>query len=236
MPKPTLDSILPLQRERALIVGQTASGKSTLGAVLLDGYHERYPEDSIFIIDLKRRFIAMGDAQGSLFPQGYSARVHGRIAAVAVHARRYNRPVRLWHKRVYVVQDLRLALDLFQRLFDRGDYRNPALIFNDESLDLHRNGQVDYRMRRINQMGRERGIGQITISQRPKRIDQTFITESEKVYVGRLTRKDDRKVMADNVVMDNSNVLMTPSERYHFTMVDQVDYTKSVVGFKLNLE
>lgn len=235
IPSEAFRRIIPGQRERALIVGQTASGKSTLGAVLLEGYHTLYPRDGIYIIDPKHRFIPVGSTGRSLFPEGYDAKVHGRIASVSVCARLYRAFMQSRTGGVFLVQDVGQALELFQTLFERGDYAQPSLIYNDESLELHSNGLVDYRMRRINQEGRERGLGQITLTQRPKRIDQTFITESERVYIGRLTRKDDRKVMADNVVMDDNGGLMTPLDRHHFAMIDQVDYSRSIMDFTLNL-
>jgi len=221
--------LTPKPKSRSLIVGSVGSGKSTVGATLLEAYHSYYPTHRIYIIDPKHRFVARRYDTGRIFPEGVTARNHGRIDGVAVNGRLLvNADGYRWpHDRIFVVQDLRKTLHLFDWLFDKSDVREPVMIYNDESLDMHRNNQMDWRMGRIVQMGREKGIGHMTVSQRPKRIDMRFISESERLYVGTLHNVNDRKALADTVSVPDAKRLLVPMERHVFWMIDQADPSNS---------
>lgn len=206
------------------MVGSVGSGKSTVGAALLECYHKFYPSHPVYIIDPKHRFVVGQYKTTAIFPDGTTARNHGRVEGVTVNGyllktfdgyRRHNASV-------FVIQDVGLALQTFDRLFKKSDVRKPVMIYNDESMDFHRNGLVDYRFKRIIQMGREKGLGHITINQRPKRIDTTLISESERLYVGTLHNINDRKALEETVSIPNSKNLLIPMERHVFWMIDQV--------------
>lgn len=110
---------------------------------------------------------------------------------------------------------------MFEWAFTNADVRRPILFYNDESMDLHRNGVVDYRFKRIIQMGREKGLGHITINQRPKRIDVTLISESERIYVGTLHNINDRKALYETVAIPDAKRLLEPMDPHVFWMIDQ---------------
>ena len=191
--------LTPLPCSRNLIVGSVGSGKSTVGATLLEWYHAFHPTHSIYIIDPKRRFIPIRDDSAFLFPEGVSAKNHGRVNGVSVNARLLTSVPLFVPKEpvVYLIHSQGLALRMFDWLFKHSNVRRPVLIYNDESLDIHRGNLVDYRFKRIIQMGREKGLGHVTINQRPKRIDTTLISESDRLYVGNLNNVNDRIALAE---------------------------------------
>lgn len=221
-------AIVPEPKSRNLVVGSVGSGKSTLGCSLLDTYHRLYPHHGVYIIDPKHRFVPVSSEDGSLFPEGYTARNHGRIEGVATSARLVrviNR--RLLQPGAYLIHSLGDALMLYGYLFQHADVRRPVMLYNDESMDQHKNGLLDYRMKRVIQMGREKGMGHITLNQRPKRIDVTLISESERLYVGTLHNVNDRKALADTVAVPDARRLLTAMPMHQFWMIDQVHPERS---------
>lgn len=165
----------------------------------------------------------MDDESGRIFPQGFAARNHGRIDGVAVNARRLVRidGYRFPKERIFLLQDEDKALELFEWLFRHADVRRPVIVYNDESFDLHRAGRVDYRFKRIIQMGREKGLGHITINQRPANIDVTLRSESDNLYIGQLHNPDDRKRVAECANVADQKALHTPLPRHEWLYVNQ---------------
>lgn len=215
--------ITPRPRSRNLIVGSVGSGKSTVGASLLESYHSDHPGHRIYLVDPKHRFVPVQAKTGRVFPEGTTARNHGRVDGVSVNARllRDVDGYRWENDRIFLVQDHAKTLELYSYLFEHADVRQPVMVYNDESFDMHRAGQVDWRFRRLVQMGREKGIGHITVNQRPKRIDVTLISESERLYVGTLHNVNDRKALADTVSVPNAKELLVPMPQHVFWMIDQ---------------
>jgi len=220
--------LVPKPKSRNLIVGSVGSGKSTLGCALLDGYHSDYPSHAVVIVDPKHRFVPVAPTNSALFPEGYGSRNHGRIEGVATSARLLSVvPRRGKLEGCVLIHDLGTALELFDYAFEHADVRKPVLFYNDESMDLHRNGMVDYRFKRIVQMGREKGLGHITINQRPKRIDVTLISESERIYIGTLHNINDRRALYETVAIADAKRLLEPMPAHVFWMVDQKDPANS---------
>lgn len=215
----------PTPRSRTLIVGSVGSGKSTLGAALLESYHGLHPLHRIFIIDPKERFVPRQYETGRIFPFGFTARRHTRVDGVTVNAVHIRGLVGYrWPKdeTVFLIQDEDKALEAFEWLYRNHDVRKPILIYNDESFDIHNKaGLVDPSFRKIIQMGREKGLGHITINQRPARIDRTLITESDYLYVGRLNSLSDRKRISEEANILNQRDLWQPMPKRCFWFIDQ---------------
>lgn len=222
--------LTPRPKTRNLIVGSVGSGKSTFGSAILENYHRFWPSHRIYIIDPKQRFVVAKSENPLIFPEGTTAKNHGRVEGVTVNGKLYRGRIgdRRQEISVYVVQDVGVALELYDKLFKEADVRYPVMIYNDESMDLHRSGLLDYRFKRIVQMGREKGIGHITINQRPKRIDVTLISESERLYVGTLHNINDRRALSETVSIPEAKKLLTPMGRHVFWMIDQVHPERSI--------
>lgn len=216
------EQLVPRPKSRNLIVGSVGSGKSTLGCALLESYHSQYPGHTIIIIDPKHRFVPLPAEGTRLFPAGFGSKPHGRIEGVGTTARLLGTTPKFGRlSGVILIHDLGAALDVFERVFDESDVRRPVLLYNDESMDFHRNGLVDYRFKRIIQMGREKGLGHITINQRPKRIDVTLISESERLYIGTLHNINDRRALFETVALPDAKRLLEPMPEHTFWMIDQ---------------
>lgn len=239
--------VLPQPRQRAFIVGATGSGKSTLAVALLEAYHRRFPLHVLYIVDPKRRFVAVDvddiDSQRQnhsplpLFPDGFAARVHGKREGVAVHGDYMDRPRRPpeGESAVYVVQDEEVQHALYDWLYEHSDVRRPSLLYLDESFDLQKATRADPSFRRLLQQGREIGVGAWVINQRPKWIDATFITEAQHLFIGRLARLDDRKALADAVMDEQAaDEVLEPLPPYWWLWIDQSAHPSRYVRFTLD--
>jgi len=176
------------------------------------------------VIDPKGRYVAIDDEEsGLVFPDGVTAVNHGRIDGVTVNARLIRDPYgfRFKGERTFLVQGVEKTFELFDWLFHNADVRIPTLLFNDESFDFMRGVRADPSFRRIVQLGRELGIGHVTINQRPSWIDATLLSESERLYVGSLNYAGDRKKVAEIAAIEDARRLLSPLRRRHFLMVDQ---------------
>lgn len=230
--------VTPRPRSRTLILGATGSGKSTLGCTLLESYHEQHPRDVIYIMDPKERFVPRDNDSTRLFPDGPTARIHGRVEGVAVNAVLLRNPYgfRWDHERCFLVQDWDKITETLDYLWANHDVRRPVMVYNDESLELHNEAaRIHPSMRRLIQMGREKGLGHITISQRPMGIGKTLRTETDKLFIGCLFDPGDLKAVSSlaNVPPEGNGItkrsLLAPVRQRYFTYIDQHDQSKNRV-------
>lgn len=224
--------ITPRPNSRSLICGSVGSGKSTLGCTLLESYRSAHPLHPIYIVDPKKRFFPVDPEKYGprLFPRGAAATNHGKTDGVSVCAYLlrdedgYNKP----HDRTFLIQSHAKSLEFFSHIFEAADVRRPTLLYMDETHDYFRGGRADYRLRRIIQMGRERGIGVILINQLLRFIDTTFVSESERIFVGTLHHINDRKRLAETVAIPEPKRLLVPMDARIFWMIDQATPANSL--------
>lgn len=235
--KSQLQRLVFRPKSRNFIVGSVGSGKSTVGCTLLETYRREHPTHPIYIIDPKRRFFAAPDQDNPrLFPHGPAATVHGRREGVTVNgyevknvwAHRYK------HEKVFVVQDTETALEVFNYLLDKHDVRNPTMLYLDESMVFVGTTRASPGLRAIIQMGREMGIGTAIINQRPAWIDKTFLSESDRLYVGTLFNPEDCKTVASYAPTNIRPRLLDPLPQKHFWLVDRLKPAESMY-FKLHI-
>lgn len=222
--------IRPEPETRSLVLGSTGSGKSTLNAVLLELYRERHPSHLIVILDPKKRFFATrGKAGTSLFPDGYAAVPHGRRRGVTVTGRLIEGAdgFSFRNETVYVIQDLGKAVEFAEWAYAKGaDIKRPILVYVDEIMDLLMgNGRLYLSFRRLMAQGRELAIGMLVTSQRLVWADSQLISEVERIYVGMLHARNDRKKLVDNVHLVSPAAVLAlakPIPWHQFDLIDQV--------------
>jgi len=162
-----LSSMIPARSDRALLVGQTGSGKTTLARWLL----------------ASREFQVVIDAKGTLKWDGYTV-------ARRVHNLTKRREARLIYRPSYgALQDHDEQERLWQWLYERGN----TTVYVDETAAITDGDIFPYYYGACLMRGRERGIELWSATQRPLRIPQVCLSESEHVYAFRLRLPQDRQ-------------------------------------------
>ncbi len=162
-----LSSLIPARTNRALLVGQTGSGKTTLARWLL----------------ASRRYQVVIDGKGTLKWDGYE------------HAARLERLTKLKSARLIyrpsydALQDVDEQERLWQWLYERGN----TTVYVDETASVTDGDIYPYYYGACLMRGRERGIELWSATQRPLRIPQVCLSESENVYAFRLRLPQDRQ-------------------------------------------
>lgn len=217
--------VAPLPASRNLILGYTGSGKSTLEAALIEQYHTMHPAHTNWIIDLKDRFFpTQARRDGSLFPGGWGASIYKKRLGTAIRAQLVsdvNAP-RLGGNGVYVIKSRAAAWALIERLFAKADYAKKNMLWFDELLPFcSRQGVLDPPVQRVLQLGRERGIGAVAISQRAIWLDGRIASQSGRWYIGALETRDDLERIAD---LKGIPGIDTKRERMEFWTVDDYQF------------
>lgn len=240
----TLRDIGLRRRGRHFMVASTGSGKSTLAAALLEQYHKRYPNDAIYIVDPKGRFATVyppkrkdGSLDTRLFPDGFKEVNHGRrdavsiVGIVAKHPR--EAPSNDGVSEAVVLQEPDAIDETVDWLYHNATVQRPSMLYLDESFDFMRgSSRSTPGIRKLQQQGREIGVGTVIVNQRPKWVDATFLTEAEIFYVGKLFDIRDRETMTEYCQGAPRKVLDAVENgmpRFQWAFVDRVDWEKSLV-------
>lgn len=213
----TLSRLLLLKPgTRMFVVGATGSGKSTFSIYVIHQSLLKWPRYRLVILDPKRRYFPNGSK--ALFPDGIKARLVGKRIGVPTGGIvvKGNPGFRSRNHRIWVAQGVGDILQLCNWLYDHADARKPTLVFADETYDLMAGSTAAFPLERLMKEGRELNVSSLTISQRPRRISRSMLTESELLAVGHLRHKDDMKYLRDNVNEDIRAVAPR-----HWELVDQ---------------
>ncbi len=92
-------------------------------------------------------------------------------------------------------------------------HRGNTYLYNDEAYRVHKNGKAPDGLLACITTGREKGIGMLTATQRPMKIDPALMSESEFGYVFQLRKKEDRERVAANMESDR---LLVPATGHSF--------------------
>lgn len=233
--------VAPLPASRNLILGYPGSGKSTLEAALLEQYHAMHPLHSNWIIDLKDRFFPTAPRrEGTLFPGGWGAAVYKKRLGTAIAAQLVTDVAapRLRGNGMYVIKSREAAWDLIDRLFKRGDYNRKNMLWFDELLPFcNRAGTLDPPVQKVLQLGRERGIGAVGISQRAIWLDGRIAATSGRWYIGALETRDDLERIAE---LRGIPGLETKRERMAFWSVGDYEFRvfdrQHAINLKLKID
>lgn len=168
-------TIAPPIGSRATLVGTTRYGKTTLACSFLGMI--RKPTTRVVAIDTK------GD--GAL---NRLARAHGYFDSIVPVVPSSKHPKVLLH----LPPDPELMQPLFHRLVADGD----VLIYIDELTHCSEPGARQQGLRSVYSTGGGRGVGIWACTQQPYFLPSFVLSQSDRLFVFRLKRDDDRKRMS----------------------------------------
>lgn len=191
-----LETISPGWTDRAAFVGQTGSGKTTLA-------HE---------VCRLRPWVVAFDPKGMLDWPDYQ--VHTRLEPLTK-----DKHPRLIYRPTFEELDDAATVDAsFEWIYER---RNTVL-YVDEIFAYAESDASPWYLRACLTRGRERGISVYIASQRPSRIPQVMLSESEHMYVFNLKLPQDRERMADVTGLDEEQLKLPKHEFWYAPQVGEV--------------
>lgn len=171
-----LDQLRPQPTQRAVIVGATGTGKTTLARALLTSYRP------LIVIDPKCTY---GGGEGEPgFEMVSSPKSLAKLRA-SVELIQY-RP-----------DELHQSVADYDEVYRWCYRRQQIMVYTDEAFLVHHGSFAPDWLRACVTCGRELGIGMITGTQRPRGIDLRLLTEAEIFLAFELRHREDRKRMAE---------------------------------------
>lgn len=188
------DRLEILGRERVGALGQTGSGKTHLMLQFVNGLEDRH----VVIIDTKR----------SIQLTGYTRTSDWRKAA---------KPKIMGGKVIYRPEASKPPDDFYRLLWAR--YSKPRrsanlTLYIDEAAHITGPGSIPDSLELILQAGREVGFGVWWAGQQSVTVNNTLLSQSEKLAVFRLPVESDRKKVAN--IVGKSAMLVNRLPQYHF--------------------
>lgn len=168
-----------LKNDRVLILGATGSGKTTVATILLA------PQPYHVVLDPKHQFT---------YRRGASKVISGNqiITSDLDEAYKYDEPYPIIY-RPSVLE----CKDGCSAFWNWVWFRRNCIVYVDEVMAVSPSVNMPYEYQRCLQMGRSHGIGIWSTSQRPARIPQNLISESEHIIAFELRNPNDIKRVAD---------------------------------------
>lgn len=159
-----------------LFVGATGTGKTTFAKSLL--WHRA----NVVVLDPKRTF---------RLPPDWPHATYETMAGVRNHQDREGESATIIYRPDPDDLDLQCE-DFFAWVFERGN----TLLYVDEAAEVSTPTKISKSYSRCLRLGRERGIGTWSATQRPVWIYRAIYTEAEHVFIFRLRDLDDRQAVA----------------------------------------
>ncbi len=179
-----ISSIVPKRNERMLLVGKTRTGKTTLAMQILPHYQHVLAIDPLHVLRPK-------------LPPGYT--VAGSPQGLPLAALRSKLIL-------YQPRPEHMNWASYDAVYRWAFDRKNTMIYTDEGLRVMRaNGQAPPYMEACYTAGRQRGVGMITCTQRPAKVDLRVMSEAEHYVCFQLKLRADRERMAE--VMEDERVL-----------------------------
>lgn len=192
-------SFLPERGERALVVGQTGSGKTVFVWWLM----RHIPTAPIIIFDTK------DEPKFKKLPYSEIVETVGE-ATKAYHDEKVDYII--WRPDVEI---LGKPEELDELLFFTYSNFRDCTVYIDEAYTFHNNGRAYRGLTALLSRGRSRGITTIISSQRPMLISRLCITEAQKVFVFRLSDKQDRKRIGD-IIPEFADYKLPPKHGFYY--------------------
>jgi energy-coupling factor transporter ATP-binding protein EcfA2 len=195
--------------ERVFIVGTTGSGKTTLAKALL------YKSPNVVILDPKRTFN---------LPEGWDHVIYTNFNEIKRHK---DEETVIYRPTLEEME--KGTNDFFEWVFDRGN----TLLYIDEVMRVVNGTRIGKGYATCLQLGRERGVGVWSATQRPANIPLVVMTESEHYFVFRLRNIEDRKRIYEYT--GHPEFLRMPKDQYGFWYYNDITgniryYKKAKLG------
>lgn len=228
-----------METDRALLIGATRSGKSTLAKQLVTMYSEHYCRKRngnrlsgrVLVVDTKPRWRATVAITGKSTQRRYRRFVKGDTldgAVILDNDKDWNLAWDPDLNRSGVViaqrqdmesgspQQIAWMVGVIRRFFDTQDPRQPSLLYVDEGMDFFGptgNALHGNAIQRCFRGGGERGMSCLLGLQRPKTVSLQVLTESNVLYLFHLRYEEDTKRLYE---MGFPRGVSSPSVPYDF--------------------
>jgi hypothetical protein len=187
---PRLLAVMPGITDRAVFVGQTGSGKTTFARIVLEQRHYAV------VYDPKGMIAWPGWALYKSFPRMVGDR---------------NLPPHVIYRPSYDELESPESIDeFFSWVYRRGN----TTVYVDELYAIAKGDNYPYHYGACLTRGRELGISVFSATQRPSRVPQPTLSESEHYYVFRLKLPQDRKRIAEITGLDETEIRTLRGHRF----------------------
>jgi ABC-type dipeptide/oligopeptide/nickel transport system ATPase component len=187
--------------ERGVIVGMTGSGKTVLAKQLLQ---------------CARSHVVVYDAKGLIHWPGYARYTSLRELTTLNKRDVENRPRIIYAPNHFELDNPEVIDAFFSWIYNR---KNTTL-YVDEVYSVVRGESIPHYYNAVLTRGRELGISTISSTQRPKKIPQVVLSESENYYVFRLQLPQDRQRVREIVALSNERMLALNKHEFFFGSAD----------------
>ncbi len=184
-----------------LLVGKTGSGKTTLALALLPAYSHILVIDPIHVLDERLPLKDNEDEEGRRNQEGYV--ICNTPDDLAEAGKRED-------KLLYQPAPELMTWEAYDTIYHWVFLRKNTMVYTDEGLRVMRpNGQAPPWMEACYTAGRQRGVGMITATQRPSKVDLRVMSEAEHYACFQLKLDEDRKRMSE---LMGKEVLKSPRD------------------------
>lgn len=198
-----------------ILVGKTGSGKTTLALALLPAYRHVLVIDPIHV--LAERLPLLEGEDGERNRDGYVI-CHSPEELAEAGARHI--------KLLYQPEPTYMEWEAYDLVYHWVFNRKDTMVYTDEGLRVMRpNGQAPRYMEACYTAGRQRGVGMITSTQRPSKVDLRVMSEAEHYACFQLKLKADRERMAE---LMGEEVMKSPKE-HGFWYSDDYKHEKPIL-------
>lgn len=201
MERYSVEQLAPRLTDRAVLVGQTGSGKTTLAEHLCR----------------LRKYVVVLDPKGMIRWDGYKryttfdgVRKAGRQKVERILYAPIYDELMDWRERGSVIDEF------FRWVYEREN----CTVYVDETSAIADAIVWPWHLGACLMRGRERKVETWLATQRPTRIPQTVLTESENVYVFRLRSFDDRQRIKGLTGIPEQDIATLPKHRFIFAPQD----------------
>lgn len=234
---------LPLDG-RGMLVGKTASGKSTLGSRLIQHWREQNPKPRVLILDSKPRFRATHELNGLPATRRYKKWRRGDevprsiVLPSGVHVRHAMKQAWNLGFDTVIAQIPNLNYVGWQQaaagwFYEDSDDDYQQLLYIDELADHFSSSGAYGRGNVLVQTvrsGRERGVAVLAGTQRPSGIPPSFFTEVSRVYLFKLNRESDLDRLHDAILPED---ISPPRCKHVFKLYDDAEETLGIYRLRL---
>lgn len=164
--------LIPNRNDRAVFIGATGCGKTTLARYLLN--------------DSKKPYVVVYDAKHSENISEWKEFKFFDDFGEIVDSKT---PKQIYRPSIYEMQDAQSQDAFFEWVY----FRRNTRLYVDEAYALLGGTNPSFHLQACLTRGREKGISTFISTQRPKRIPLITLSESEHFYIFRLTLNEDKE-------------------------------------------